>query len=109
MNAVSARQIAHALDALFAALTDDIGGAELLGQGDTIRVAAHDDNLLGAEPFGSDDAAQPDSSIPDDGDFASATDSSRDGGMVAGAHYIREGQQARYQRAVLAHRQHIEG
>ena len=52
VGAVAAGQLPHALDALLAALGDDVGGAELAAQVGAVRVPAHQDDPLGAEPLG---------------------------------------------------------
>ena len=69
-DAEAAGQLAHALDRLLAALAHHVGGAELPGELDAVRVAAHDDDLLGAEPLRRDDAAQADGAVADHGDRA---------------------------------------
>ena len=68
VHAEAAGQLADALDGLLAALADDVGGAELARERDPVGVAAHDDDLLGAEALGGDDAAQADGAVADDGD-----------------------------------------
>ena len=70
VDAEAAGQLADALDRLLAALADDVGGAELARERDAVRVAAHDDDLLGTEPLGRDHAAQPDRAVADDRDAA---------------------------------------
>ena len=67
VDAVAAGELEDALDRLLAALGDDVGGAELARERDAVRVAAHDDDLLGAEALGGDHAAQPDGAVADDG------------------------------------------
>jgi hypothetical protein len=51
---------AHTADRRLAPLADDIGSAELPRQGDTIRVAPQQDDLLDAEAAGGDHSAQAD-------------------------------------------------
>ena len=50
--AVAAGEFEYALDGFLAAFADDVGGAELAR--DPVGVAAHDDDLLGAEALGGD-------------------------------------------------------
>jgi hypothetical protein len=102
-------ELADALDGLLAALGDHIGGAELAGQRDAVRVAAHDDDLLGAEPLGGDDCAQADGAVADDRGALARSDLGDDGGVVAGAHHVRQRQQRRHERVVLADGQRVEG
>jgi len=69
-------------------------------------VAAHDDDLLGAEPLGGDHAAQPDRAVADDRHRLAGGDPGDDRGMVASPHHVGERQQRRHQLVVvLADRQ----
>ena len=81
-------------DALVAAFLDDVGGAELAGQGLAVGVAAHGDDALGAELAGGEDAEQPDGAVTDDGDGLAGSDLGGDGGEPAGAEDVGGGQQA---------------
>jgi hypothetical protein len=53
VDAEAAGEVADALDGLFAALADDIGGAEPLRQLGSVGMAAQDEDLFGAEAPGS--------------------------------------------------------
>ena len=52
MGAVPAGQLADLLDALLAALGNDVGGAELAAEVGAVGVASHEDDPLGAQPPG---------------------------------------------------------
>ena len=52
-------------DAVLAAFGDDVGGAELASQVGAYCVAAHEDDLLGAEPFGREHRHQADRAVAD--------------------------------------------
>jgi len=56
-------------------------------------MAAHDDDLLGAEALRGDHAAQADGAVAHDGDAIAWADLGDDGGVVAGAHHVGEGEQ----------------
>ena len=77
------------------ALGDDVGRAERAGQLLARLVARHRDDPGGAEPRGGEHGAEADGAIPDDDDRAPRRDAGRDGGVVAGAHHVRQRQQAR--------------
>ena len=64
VGAVAAGQFADLVDALLAALGDDIGGAELAAEAGAVRVASHEDDLLGAEPPGGQDGHRPTAPSP---------------------------------------------
>lgn len=57
---------------------------------DPLRVVAEQDDLFGAEPFAGDHAAEADRAVADDGDRGAGRDPCRDGGVVAGAHHVRQ-------------------
>src|SRR5439155_262580 len=57
VDAEAAGQRAHARDGLLATLAHDVRCAELLRQGNPVGMAAHHDNLLGAEAARGDDGA----------------------------------------------------
>ena len=78
VRAEAAGQLSHALDRLLAALADDVGRAELLRQCDPVRVAAEQDDLLGAEALRGDHAAEADGAVADDGDGLARADLGRD-------------------------------
>jgi hypothetical protein len=71
-------------------------------------VAAHDDDLLGAQALGGDHTTQPDGAVADDGHGVPGLDARHDGGVVAGAQHVGERQQRRHQRVVLADRQRVQ-
>src|SRR5919106_6753877 len=105
VDAVAVGQLLEALDGLVAAFADDVGSTEFARERGPVGVAAHDDDLLGAEPLGGDDAAESDSAVADDSDAVAGPDLGDDGGVVAGAHHVGERHQGRHQRLVLADRQ----
>ena len=86
VGAEAAGQLADALDGRVATLADDVGRAELPGQRDAVRVAPEQDDLLGAEPPGGDDAAEPDRAVADDGDGLARPDLRRERRVVARPH-----------------------
>jgi len=67
VDAKATGQLAHALDRLLAALAHDVRCAELIGERDPVRVAAQEDDPLGTEAPGGNDAAQADGAVTDDG------------------------------------------
>ena len=67
MGSVPAGELAHPLDGLVAALPDDVGRAEVPREFDPVGVAAKDDDLLGAQAFRGDYAAQTDRTVGLDG------------------------------------------
>ena len=60
----TASQLPHALVRFLAALADDVGRAELFRQRHPVRVAAHDDDLLGAKTLRSDHPHRPTAPSP---------------------------------------------
>ena len=68
VDAESAGDLAHALNRLVAAFADYIRCAELFSECDPVRMSAEEDNLLGAEASRSDDTAQTDGAVSDNGD-----------------------------------------
>src|SRR4051812_44001981 len=107
IDALTVGQSLDALDRLLAALTDDLGRAEVAGEPDPVFVAAHDDDLVGAEPLRSDYAAETDCAVTDYGDACAGADLGQDGSVVAGAHHVGEREQRRHECVVLADRQHV--
>src|SRR3954451_20116088 len=81
----AAGELADALDRLVAALRDDVGGPELAGKVGAVPVAAHDDDLLGAQALGGDDSAQADRAVTDDSDRVARLDAGDDRRVMAGA------------------------
>jgi hypothetical protein len=67
VDAEAVGELPDALDCLVASLAHDVGCAELLREGNPVGMAAHDDDLVGAEAAGGDDAAQADGAVADDG------------------------------------------
>ncbi len=104
MDAEAAGELADALYGLLAPLADDVGGAELPGERDPVFVEAHDD-LLGPEALGGDHPAKAHGAVPDDGRALARVNPGDHRRVVAGAHHVRERQQGRHQRVVLADRQ----
>ena len=109
VGAVAAGELADLGDAFLAAGGDDVGGAELAAQVGAGLVAAHEDDLLGAKPFGRQHGQQADGAVADDGDAGALVDPALDGGVVAGAEDVGEGQQGRDERRVGRDRQLDEG
>jgi hypothetical protein len=93
VDALAAGEFADAFDCLLATLGDDVGGAEVAGQRDSVVVAAHDDDLLGAEALGGENRAQADGAVADDCGALARSDLGDDGGVVSGAHHVRQRQQ----------------
>src|SRR5207244_10520008 len=102
VGAEAVGELADVLDRFVPSLADDVRGAELLSQRDAVWVTAKEDDLLGAEAFGRDDAAQPDGPVTDDGDGLSGAGLGCEGRVVAGSHHIREREKRRDQRVVRA-------
>ena len=100
------RQLPDALDRFLATLAHDVCGAELLPERRPLRVAAEQDDPLGAEALRRDHTAEPDGAVADDGDGLAGTDLRGDGGVVTGAHHVGEREQRRHERIVRADRQH---
>src|SRR5437667_4362882 len=86
VDAEAAGQRAHALDRALAALAHDVRCAEPLRQGDPVGMAAHHDNLLGAEAPGGDDGAEADGAVTDNGRGLAAADLGGPGRMMARSH-----------------------
>ena len=70
---------------------------------------AHDDDLLRAEPPGGDDPAKADRAVAHDGDGAALADPGGHRGMMAGPHYVGQGQQRGHEHILLADRERVEG
>jgi hypothetical protein len=102
MRTQSGCELADAFNRRVATLADDVGRAEGAGQGDAIGVAAEQDDPLGSEPPRRNDAAKSNRAVPYDGDDVACMYSRREGGMVAGAHHVRQRQQRRHQRVIRA-------
>lgn len=66
------------------------------------EVPAHQDDLFGAEPFGGQHGHQAYGAVADHGDGGARADAGLDGGVVAGAVHVRQGQKRWDQRRVLA-------
>src|SRR5439155_141747 len=104
MGAETVCQLAYALDRLGPAFADDVRCAELTRERDSVGMAAHDDELLGAETRRGDHAAQANGAVADDGDGLAGADLRGDGRVVACAHHVREGEERWHQRVVLLDR-----
>ena len=88
-----------------AALADDVGGAELTRERDPVGVPTEDDDLVGPEPPGRDHAAQADGPVADHGHTLAVIDAGDNRRVMSRGHHVRERQQRRQQRVVLADRQ----
>ncbi|BAS10889.1 hypothetical protein AHiyo4_43110 [Arthrobacter sp. Hiyo4] len=104
VRSVAAAELAHLLDAGLAALGDDVGGTVFEAQIGAGLVPAHQDDLLGTELPGGQHRHQPDGAVTDDRDSGPGVDACLEGGVVAGAVDVGEGQQRRQQLAVPTHR-----
>ena len=100
VGAVAAGELADSVDALLAALGDHVGGAELAAEVGAGLVAAHQDDLLGAQALGREHGEQPDGAVADDGDRGAGPHAAVDRGVVAGAEDVGEGEQGGDQRRV---------
>ena len=69
MNPEAAGQLADSRDRLLPALAHDVRRAEFFRQRDPVGMAAQDDDLLGAETAGGDDATQADGAVADHRDL----------------------------------------
>jgi hypothetical protein len=85
----------HLRDELLAAFGEDVGGAELAGQGLSVGVTAGDDDPLRAELAGREDGAESHGAVPDDGDGLAGAGLGRDRPEPAGAEDVGGGQQRR--------------
>ena len=65
VDAEAVCELAHALDRGVTAFGDDVRGAELPAERGPLRVAAEQDDLLGAQPRGGDHAAEADGAVAD--------------------------------------------
>src|SRR5207302_7946898 len=74
MGAVAVGELTHALDGLVAAFADDVGRAEFARERYPVRVAAEEDDPVGAQALGGDDAAQADGAVADDRGDPAGTD-----------------------------------
>ena len=93
VDAHSIRQLQDCLGRRIATLGDDVCGAKGSGQRLAGRVPAEGDDPGGAKSPGTNDGAQANGTVPDDGDNAARPDASTHGRVVAGGHDIGEGQQ----------------
>src|SRR5947209_3873366 len=64
-----------------------------------------EDDLLGAEPLGGDDPAQPDCAVADYSRGLPWADFRSQSGMVARSHHVLQGEKRRHQRVVNTDRQ----
>ena len=108
VSAEAAGELAHTFDGLVAALADDVGGAERAPERDPVGMPAEQDDLLGAEALGGDDAAEPDGAVADDRSGRARRHPRGERRMVTRSHHVGERQQRRHERVVLADRQHDE-
>ena len=77
-------------------------------QCDPVGVAAHDDDLLRAEPLRRDHSAQTDSAVADDRDRAARTHPRGDRGVMAGAHHVGQRQERGHERIVFCDIERVE-
>src|SRR5207249_10779592 len=87
VDAEAAGQRAHARDGLLATLAHDVRCAELLRQGNPVGMAAHHDNLLGAEAARGDDGAEADGTVTEDGHGLATADLGGAGRMMTRSHH----------------------
>ncbi len=88
MDAEAVGEFAHALDGLLASLAHEVGRAELSRQRDPVGMAPEDDDLLGAETPGGDDAAQADGAVTDNGHRLPWAYVGGDGRMMTRPHHV---------------------
>ena len=69
---------------------------------------AQDDDPLGAEAAGGDDAAEAHGAVADDGDRPAGPDLGGEGCVMTRRHHVGEREQRRHQRVLLADRQQQE-
>src|SRR6266566_7760652 len=93
----SLRHLFDAGYALVAALRHDVGCPEVAGELLSRSMPAHSDDPLGSHLLCRQDAEQTDRAIADDGDGRAWLHVRRIGGEPAGAHDIRQRQQAGYE------------
>ena len=100
VGALVGQQVTQDRGAVLAALGDDVGGAEPGGDLLPVVVRGEGDHPVRAQADGGEHRAQPDRAVADHRDRAARPDPGRDGGVVAGAHHVGEGQQGGDQRGV---------
>ena len=98
VHAVASGERAHPLDGFGPAFADDVSGAKCTRQCDPVGVAAHDDDLLGAEALRRDHAAKADGAIADDGNAMARRDARDDRRVMACPHHVGEREQRRHDR-----------
>jgi hypothetical protein len=94
VGADAAGQLPDASYAFVAAFDHDVSGAEVGRELLAGLVAAHGDDALGAQFPGRDHGAPADSAVTDDDGGATRLHLGGDGGVPAGAHDVRAGQEA---------------
>jgi hypothetical protein len=75
-------------------------------ESDPVRVAAEQDDLLGAEPLRGDHPAKADGAVADDSHRSARRNLRRDRGVVARTHHVGKREQRRHQRVAPADRKH---
>jgi hypothetical protein len=95
VSADSVGQLLDAGNAVFAALSHDVGRAELAGQLLARLVAAHRDDALRTHLLGREHGEEADCAVTDDRDRHTGLDIGRIGGEPACAKHIGDRQQAR--------------
>jgi hypothetical protein len=98
VRADSAQQADDLRHAVGAPLGHDVGRAELAGEALPLRMPGHDDDPLGTQPPRRQYTAQADRAVADDCHRGLRADPGRERRMMAGAHHIRQREQARDQR-----------
>ncbi len=93
VGAVTPGQRADLLDAFVAALGDDVGGAELPTKIGAVTMAAHQDDLLGAQSFGGQHRAESDCAVADDDYRMTGLHPRGFHAVVTGAKHVRQRQQ----------------
>ncbi len=98
VGALAAGELAHTFGAFLATFGDDLGGTEVAAEVGAVLVAAHEDDLLGAEQLGGDDRGQADRAVADHCHGCARPGSGLDRAVVAGAQHVGQGEQARQER-----------
>ena len=102
MSPVAAGELANLGDAVVAPLGDYVAGDELAPEVRPFRVAAHEDDLLGAKALRGEHGEKTDRAVADDGDRGSLVDPTLDGGVVARTENVGQCEKRREQLQVLS-------
>src|SRR5512133_2831883 len=109
MRTAAAGQLANALDRFVSALMNDISGAKPLAERSPSRIAAEEDDLVGAQSLRSDHAAETNRAVADDCCGLTRRDLGCNGSVVACSHHVGECEQRRHQLVVLVDGKHDKG